>query len=107
MITDGTANVVLAGEKRLDTRALGTSQCDDNEGYSAGWDWDIVRWGNDPPEPDRDGTDQCELLFGSRHPGGVQVVFCDGSVHLISFTVDRTLFQNACNRGDGNPITLN
>ena len=50
-IIDGTANVILAGEKRLDTLAIGNAQCDDNEGVTAGWDWDIVRWGNDPPQP--------------------------------------------------------
>ena len=105
-ITDGTANTILAGEKRLDTLALGNFQCDDNEGHTSGWDWDIVRWGNDPPEPDRRGGDQCEVLFGSAHPGGTQFVFGDGSVHLISYDVDRTMFQRACHRSDGETLAL-
>ena len=43
------SNTILVGEKRIDTRAIGTFQCDDNEGHTSGWDWDIIRWGNDPP----------------------------------------------------------
>src|SRR5262249_44881434 len=32
-ITDGTSNTILASEKRLDTLAIGTLQCDDNNGF--------------------------------------------------------------------------
>ena len=48
-IKDGSSHSILVGEKRLDTDAIGTFQCDDNEGHTSGWDWDIIRWGNDPP----------------------------------------------------------
>ena len=60
--------------------------------------------GNDPPRPDRLGGDQCEVLFGSAHPGGTQFVFCDGSVHLISYDADRTMFQRVCHRSDGETL---
>jgi prepilin-type N-terminal cleavage/methylation domain-containing protein/prepilin-type processing-associated H-X9-DG protein len=106
-ITDGTSNVVFVGEKRLDRYAMGTYQCDDNEGYASGWDWDIIRWGNDPPQPDRRGFDQCEVLFGGLHPGGVNFALCDGSVRHVSFTVDKTVFQRACMRDDGQPLPGN
>ncbi len=105
-ITDGTSSTIAIGEKRLDRGALGTAQCDDNEGQTTGWDWDIVRWGNDPPQPDRKGGDVCEVLFGSSHPGGAQFVLCDGSVRLISFTVDQQTFRNLSKRDDGNVVTL-
>ncbi len=105
-ITDGSANTILAGEKRLDKWAIGTFQCDDNEGHTSGWDWDIIRWGNDPPEPDRDGWDQCEVLFGSQHAAGAIFVMCDGSVRMVAYTVDRTVFQNACHRSDGQATSL-
>ena len=103
-ITDGLSRTLLVGEKRLDRRltAARTPQCSDNEGYTAGWDWDTVRFGGNPPEIDRDtGVDQCDLLFGAAHPGNGQFLFCDGSVRPVSYTVDRTVFQNASNRADG------
>jgi len=106
-ITDGTANTILVGEKRLDRLAMGTAQCDDNEGYTSGWDWDVVRWGNTPPLPDRRGFDQCEVLFGALHPGGVNFGLADGSVRFISYTVDATTFQRLCARDDGNPVPSN
>jgi len=102
-LLDGTSNTILVGEKRLDRKALGTFQCDDNEGVTAGWDWDGIRWGNDPPMPDRNGFDQCEVLFGSSHPAGVNFVFADGSVRHVIFSVDRTAFQRACHREDAQP----
>lgn len=105
-IKDGTTNTILVGEKRVDSGALGSFQCDDNEGHTSGWDWDIIRWGNDPPQPDRDGGDQCEVLFGSAHPAGTQFVLCDGSVRLVTFDVNRTVFQNACHRYDRQATTL-
>lgn len=106
-LTDGTSCTVLAGEKRLDTRAIGTAQCDDNEGYGEGWDWDVIRWGNDPPQKDRFGFDQCEVLYGSAHSVGINVVLADGSVRVISYTVDRTTFQRLCHRNDDNPVNMN
>jgi len=106
-ITDGLSNTILVGEKRLDQFAIGTYQCDDNEGFTAGWDWDGVRWGNDPPQKDRKGGDQCEVLFGSAHSSGIDVTLADGSVRIIQYTVDRTVFQRACNRLDGQPVELN
>jgi prepilin-type N-terminal cleavage/methylation domain-containing protein len=106
LVTDGTANTIILGEKRLDSRAIGTAQCDDNEGHTSGWDWDIIRWGNDPPLPDRDATDQCEVLFGSAHPAGLHFAFCDGKVRFIGFDIDRLVFQRLCRRDDREPVTV-
>jgi len=103
-ITDGLSRTLLVGEKRLDRRltAARVAQCSDNEGYSAGWDWDTVRFGGNPPDIDREtGVDACDLLFGSAHQGGAQFLFCDGSVRPVAYSVDRTVFQNASNRSDG------
>jgi len=105
-IRDGLSNTVLVGEKRLDTLAIGSAQCDDNEGYTSGWDWDIVRWGNDPPMRDRKAGDQCEVLFGSAHPAGINVVLADGSVRIVRYGVDRIVFQRACQRADGNDVDM-
>jgi prepilin-type processing-associated H-X9-DG protein len=42
--------------------------------------------------------------FGGPHPGGCQFVFCDGSVHSISFTVDSVVYQRLANRKDGQVV---
>jgi prepilin-type processing-associated H-X9-DG protein len=104
MLTDGTSNTIFVGEKRLDLKAMGTYQCDDNEGFTAGWDWDGVRWGNNPPKKDPNANDACEVLFGSSHPGMANFVFGDGSVRSVRFTVDQVVFQRACVRNDGLPL---
>ena len=39
--------------------------------------------------------------FSSRHPGGVNTAFADGSVHFISDDIDMQLFQQLGNRADG------
>jgi prepilin-type processing-associated H-X9-DG protein len=47
-----------------------------------------------------------EWSFGGPHPGGWQVVFCDGSVHFMNYDMDPTMHQNFGNRKDGNVINL-
>ncbi len=105
-LLDGSTNTVLAGEKRLDTLAIGTFQCDDNDGWTSGWDWDVMRWGNSPPILDRNAGDTCEVRFGAAHPAGAQFVLCDGSVRLVNYTVATLAFQRACHRSDGQPFSF-
>jgi hypothetical protein len=105
-LTDGLSNVLLAGEKRLDLLPLGQIQCDDSEGYTSGWDWDIVRWGNDPPQPDPRQADVCDLMFGSSHPAGMNALLGDGSVRVVRYAVDGEVFRRLCHRNDGQSISV-
>jgi prepilin-type N-terminal cleavage/methylation domain-containing protein/prepilin-type processing-associated H-X9-DG protein len=50
------------------------------------WDW--TRWA-------------LEQGFKSRHPGGCQFVFCDGSIHFLSETIDYLTYQELGDRRDG------
>jgi prepilin-type N-terminal cleavage/methylation domain-containing protein/prepilin-type processing-associated H-X9-DG protein len=126
-IADGTSNTLLISEKRLLTAGYsgdGGHVWHDDRGWSDGWDPDTMRSTAFPVRPDierpeddaeivaRAGTSGTAALwlfghsFGSAHPGGVNAVFGDGSVHLINFDVDPVLFNRLGNRDDGQPVSL-
>lgn len=42
--------------------------------------------------------------FKSRHPGGAQFVFCDGSVHFVNENIDYRNYQRLGDRRDGEPV---
>lgn len=54
----------------------------------------------------------CEYGFSSPHPGGMQAVFCDGSVNFISETIDHnwatqavdSTFERLLSRNDRQPV---
>jgi prepilin-type N-terminal cleavage/methylation domain-containing protein/prepilin-type processing-associated H-X9-DG protein len=104
-ITDGTSNTLLIGDKRLGLRDLGDNQPDDNEGYTAGWDEDTIRRTDRAPAPDHRGPKTGEKRFGSSHPNGINAVFADGSVHSLSFSIDRIVFSYLGNKSDGQLIS--
>ncbi len=104
-ITDGTSNTFVVGESRKDVQYLGQYQSDDNEGYTSGWDHDMVRWTDRLPLPDVRGPAWGELRFGSSHQAGCFFAFCDGSVRMVSYDVTLTNFSNLGNIADGQVVT--
>jgi prepilin-type N-terminal cleavage/methylation domain-containing protein len=92
-INDGTANVILFGEKRLNIRNIGTSQGDDNEGWMSAWDHDMVRYTTKRPLPDPIAGDGNQR-FGSSHPASFNVVMCDGAVKSISYRIEAVDIAN-------------
>jgi len=102
-ISDGLSVTYMVGEKYLipDHYFDGKDTADDQCLFS-GHDRDVVRQG-DPPARDRRGLD-IQISFGSAHPSGWNAVFCDGSVHTMSFTINLILHQNLCNRADGQSV---
>jgi prepilin-type processing-associated H-X9-DG protein len=104
-LTDGTSTTLLLGEKRLNLTDLGKNQPDDNEGYTVGWDEDTIRSTAFPPAQDFRGTSwDNDRRFGSSHPGGINAVFADGSVHVLSYTISQTVFQRLGERSDGQVV---
>lgn len=107
-ISDGLSNTLLGGDKRLDPQcySAGIMESDDNEGYSDGWDWDVLCYSYVQPTSDIEvmGQGQGGGAFGGLHTGGFMAVFCDGSTHFISYSTPVTTIQLLCNRYDGNPI---
>jgi prepilin-type N-terminal cleavage/methylation domain-containing protein/prepilin-type processing-associated H-X9-DG protein len=117
-ISDGTSNTLVIGEKMMPTDRDYSAwwYADDGNAY-CGMDQDIARitinQANYFPNPVRDATSSAfadkgfnvELeggyVFGSSHPGGLNFVFADGSVHHIQYTIDAQVFNQLGNMKDG------
>jgi prepilin-type N-terminal cleavage/methylation domain-containing protein/prepilin-type processing-associated H-X9-DG protein len=107
-ITDGTSNTLMVAEKRLNLFYLGQPHNGEAVGYTGGFDNDTVRTTEEAPAPDyRDGTpegDRGEYLFGSSHSSRFNVVFADGSVRSLSYTIDPSTFRYLGDKNDGRVI---
>jgi prepilin-type N-terminal cleavage/methylation domain-containing protein len=104
-IKDGTSNVLLISEKRLDTRNYFSGDWHDDQGWIDGWDPDVVRYTGYQPQRDAAGG-VSGYEFGSAHPAGICSVLVDGSVRIINYSIDLTLFNNLGHRQDGAAINL-
>ncbi len=103
-ITDGASSTYLLGEKYLITdHYFDGQQGTDNNPVYAGEDWDWHRWCFDPPKQDAPGVSDY-YPFGSAHTDGFNMVFCDGSVHHISYGIDPQTHELLGSRNDGQPI---
>ncbi len=105
-MTDGTSNTIALGEKRLDVRALGNYQGDDNEGYSSGWDHDVIRRTDRQPRVDTNNGGWGEERFGSAHVQMFHALFADGAVRAISYDIDTTVFSLLGRRADGQAVQV-
>ena len=105
-ITDGLSKTIFFGEARRDCSASL------NQGWATTLNGQAYLSTLIPINWDSCGTDEfagCHYPlnwnssqgYKSRHPGGVQVVMGDDSVHFISETIDRPLFQNLGAKADG------
>jgi len=111
-IRDGASNTYMIGEKYLapDYYFTGTDGAD-NESMYCGYNNDNHRsvWydtssGNGwTPMQDRLGYAN-SYRFGSAHAGGLNMAFCDGSVHNISYSIDPETHRRLGNRKDGLPV---
>jgi len=104
-VRDGTSNTYLIGEKLLDPLHYETGlDGGDNQSMYQGHDVDVFRWTyRSTPRQDRPGYVDIHS-FGSAHAGSCNFVFCDGSVHAISYTIDHATHKLLSNRKDNTPI---
>jgi prepilin-type N-terminal cleavage/methylation domain-containing protein/prepilin-type processing-associated H-X9-DG protein len=105
-IRDGTSNTLLLSEKRMNLAKMGTMQANDNEGYTCGWNHDTVRYTDRVPQPDFYHESNYDDSFGSSHPGGLNVLLCDGSVRFVSYSVDLEQWKRLGHRQDALPLQL-
>ncbi|MEM9353701.1 MAG: DUF1559 domain-containing protein [Planctomycetota bacterium] len=118
VITDGTSNTMMVGEKFLRPDLIGTPSDSDDRGWSDGWDPDTMRSTCFRPLQDTltgtiggtlddlYGPSTDVVNFGSSHPGGFNAVFADGSVHSIQYDIDLLVFDVLGNRADGQVLDL-
>jgi prepilin-type N-terminal cleavage/methylation domain-containing protein len=126
-ITDGTSKTYLVGEKWMppggydgfiDENAPGYT-AGDNQSMYTGYEWDNhrVSWNpdssvpQDASQPAQDGASvtnsgSAPRRFGSAHPSSFHVVFCDGSVHAISYDVAPLTHRALAHRFDGEVFSL-
>ncbi|MGQ9576188.1 MAG: DUF1559 domain-containing protein [Thermoguttaceae bacterium] len=103
-IKDGLSNTFCLGEKQMSLRlASSAMQPDDNEGYTSGWDWDVMRQTERLPEPDCPDCDH-DSNFGSSHPSGLNMSMGDGSVRFIPYNIDFNVWRYLGCRDDGQSV---
>jgi prepilin-type N-terminal cleavage/methylation domain-containing protein len=115
LIADGASNTYLVGEKYLNPEHYGDGMdAGDNETAYSGLNWDSTRtsgnngatWGDSASRggyevPMQDTPGQGPIFnFGSAHPGSFVMVFCDSSVHDISYGIDLETHRRLANRAD-------
>jgi len=126
-VTDGTSNTFMIGEKfvRVINYETGKKSGDDQSVY-AGYGRDTTRVtgasttvagvptvvGTPPKHDAYSFTTTAEAAasdswFGSAHPGGCNMAMADGSVQMISYSIDPEVFRRLGNRSDGLPATPN
>jgi prepilin-type N-terminal cleavage/methylation domain-containing protein/prepilin-type processing-associated H-X9-DG protein len=119
-IPDGSSNTIAVAEKNIPPAVEGSDGGDNEQWNNSGWDEDNIRY-HFPPLSDTDPkalvkggpkpgggtiTDTVwRRYFGSRHSGGLNAVFADGSVHFIKFGVDPLTFMKLAVADDGQIVS--
>jgi prepilin-type N-terminal cleavage/methylation domain-containing protein/prepilin-type processing-associated H-X9-DG protein len=105
-ITDGTAHTILLGEKYVMRNTYNTgTDWGNNEPLYGGFNNDNHR-STHPFWPYlQDAVDIMAIgSFGSAHASGANFVLADGSVHQLSYTIDRNVLRYLGNRRDGRKV---
>ena len=96
-VTSGTSNTFLIGEKYLNPNSyFNGSDGGDNESMYVGFDNDISRSTDGAPQQDQPGNANT-LIFGSAHFGGLNMLYCDGSVRFVLYSTNPNVFLLAGN----------
>ena len=100
-VTDGTSTTYLVGEKYLNPDNYETGgDSGDNETWCTGFNNDNFRAAFELPQQDKPGVGLYKT-FGSAHPVGWFVCWCDGHVTMESYDIDKFVHRGNANRADG------
>ncbi len=106
-VTDGLSQTYLIGEKYCVPRLYINGQdLGDGEAATCGFSDNTGRVAGGPdcvPRQDVRGF-RSVLIWGSPHTDGAHFVFCDGSVHTISYEIDPAIHRQLANRRDGEKV---
>ncbi len=107
-VKDGTSNTMIASEKWLHIDRYESGDWHDDQGWIDGWDPDVMRYTGFLPIPDSRGSPYGwdGYQFGSAHPSGLNVMLADGSVRMVAFTIDATIWNNLGDRREGQVVKL-
>lgn len=110
-VTDGTSKTYMVGEKFAEPARYTVHARSEHHGQWS-YDWGNVRHAGlrQLPWRDRDlgtpgGSDAGIHHFGGPHQAGFQVVLCDGSVHLISYSISGEAHCAMGVRDDGRAVS--
>jgi hypothetical protein len=93
-ITDGLSKTYLLAEKALVIIHYETGQADwDDQSYYLGFDRDTNLSSYELPIRDPPRVGALEYQFGSAHPATFHVAHCDGSVHAVSYDIERDVHR--------------
>ncbi len=118
-VTDGTSNVLMFAEKFVDPTRYEPVKFDEEPiqapwpipisftdmGYYHGWHWSVLRCSQWGPIQDQELSNFAYWqMFGSAHSAGINAVFGDGSVRMISYEISNPVFQLLCRKDDSQLI---
>jgi prepilin-type processing-associated H-X9-DG protein len=104
MIKDGLSNTALVAEKHVPLIDQTGTQPGDWIGGYLGFLCDNIRYADLPPLGDSANTEP--TLFGSAHPGTMNVVYADGSVRQIGYGIGVEVFKAVFIRDDRFPVNV-
>ncbi|MEY4612825.1 MAG: hypothetical protein RL179_798 [Planctomycetota bacterium] len=108
MISDGLSNTYLIGERYINPDYyIDSASSGNDQGWTSGHDFDVFRaTDNNPiyaPRQDKAGVESREQ-FGSAHDM-FHMALCDGSVKVMSYSINPQVHYNLGNRGDGQVVS--
>ncbi|MDX1961520.1 MAG: DUF1559 domain-containing protein [Pirellulales bacterium] len=102
-IEDGEGKVLFAAEKYLDIPRYETGDgAGDRYPALSGYGSSIVRTTDFPPERDQANStpSNAQSRFGSAHPSGINVTFCDTTTQSLDLSISPQVFKQIGNRSD-------